>query len=47
LLRLSKASAIPTPLHIERHDRNMYGGDWMVGEYIGDQAQYGTPTGSI
>jgi hypothetical protein len=38
LLRPSKAPAIPTPLDIERGDRNIYSGDWMVGEYTGDQA---------
>jgi phytoene dehydrogenase-like protein len=32
-----------TPLDIERHDRNMYCGDWMVGEYSGDQALENRP----
>ena len=32
-----------TPLDIERHDRNMYCGDWMVGEYAGDQALENRP----
>lgn len=32
-----------TPLDIERHDRNMYYGDWMVGEYSGDQALENRP----
>ena len=32
-----------TPLDIERHDRNMYEGDWMVGEYSGDQALENRP----
>jgi phytoene dehydrogenase-like protein len=32
-----------TPLDIERHDRNMYCGDWMVGEYTGDQALENRP----
>lgn len=32
-----------TPLDIERHDRNMYEGDWMVGEYTGDQALENRP----
>jgi len=46
-----------TPLDIERHDKNMYCGDWMVGEYSGDQAlenrpfpgwgQYRTPIDSL
>lgn len=27
-----------SPLDIERHDKNMYEGDWMIGEYSGDQA---------
>ena len=46
-----------TPLDIERHDRNMYEGDWMVGEYSGDQAlenrpfpgwsQYRTPVSGL
>ncbi|MEK7783113.1 MAG: NAD(P)/FAD-dependent oxidoreductase, partial [Candidatus Binatota bacterium] len=38
---LSKDSG--TPLDIERHDRNMYYGDWMVGEYSGDQALENRP----
>lgn len=38
---LSKDSG--TPLDIERHDRNMYYGDWMVGEYCGDQALENRP----
>ncbi len=32
-----------TPLDIERHDKNMYCGDWMVGEYAGDQALENRP----
>src|SRR6266508_6394434 len=32
-----------TPLDIERHDKNMYYGDWMVGEYSGDQALENRP----
>ncbi len=32
-----------TPLDIERHDRNMYYGDWMIGEYSGDQALENLP----
>ena len=32
-----------TPLDIERHDKNMYCGDWMVGEYSGDQALENRP----
>ena len=32
-----------TPLDIERHDRNMVCGDWMVGEYSGDQALENRP----
>ncbi|MFQ5683419.1 MAG: phytoene desaturase family protein [Candidatus Binatia bacterium] len=32
-----------TPLDIERHDRNMYCGDWMIGEYTGDQALENRP----
>lgn len=38
---LSKDST--TPLDIERHDKNMYEGDWMVGEYSGDQALENRP----
>jgi phytoene dehydrogenase-like protein len=32
-----------TPLDIERHDKNMYNGDWMIGEYSGDQALENRP----
>jgi phytoene dehydrogenase-like protein len=32
-----------TPLDIERHDKNMYCGDWMIGEYSGDQALENRP----
>ncbi|HWO41583.1 MAG TPA: NAD(P)/FAD-dependent oxidoreductase, partial [Candidatus Eisenbacteria bacterium] len=32
-----------TPLDIERHDTNMRYGDWMVGEYSGDQALENRP----
>ena len=38
---LSKDSG--SPLDIERHDRNMYCGDWMIGEYSGDQALENRP----
>ena len=32
-----------TPLDIERHDKNMVCGDWMIGEYTGDQALENRP----
>ena len=38
---LSKDSM--TPLDIERHDKNMYYGDWMIGEYTGAQALENRP----
>ncbi len=38
---LSKDSM--TPLDTERHDKNMYYGDWMIGEYTGDHALENRP----
>ncbi len=38
---LSKDSM--TPLDTERHDKNMYYGDWMIGEYTGAQALENRP----